>query len=274
MKGGIDIKYLCLLILFISLFFIIYTFSDYGKEKIIQKKIEDYLKCKVKQDQDLSLFDKIEKFIVGNGNPLNLDVGGYILVKFSISILLFTITIFKKNIIISLILLVVGFFLIDIIYLINNYTDNAKIKMELPDLYDLIDIQVSAGVFLGNVLVESYIVVENRRLKKALEEMAAEINLTKNIENSLTNFNKKFKSIDIDCFVTGIKQSQIKMSTEMIEELSKSIKEENLVSIDQKNDNIENKIILIQVLIYIGVIMVVLFTLFTELSGTWTSLFF
>lgn len=258
-----------LIVLFISLFILVLSTFKYSEEKILQRKIETYLKQK--EIKERSVYTILNEFLRKRGNPLKLTVGSFIIIKIIFAMFIFLMYV-SKNIILAVILGIFGFFLLDIAHIISDKSDMNKIKLELSDLYDFIEVQLSAGAFLGNVLVESYQIVKNKRLKKALKELSAEINLTKDIDQSLEKFKSKFNSIDIECLIMAIKQNNSNTS-EMLKELSKSLKEEKVSFIKSENNRIKGKILVNQFLIYVGVIITLIYCVFNQISANMHNLF-
>lgn len=211
-------------------------------------------------------FDRIRNFLISRGNPLNLSPISYLVIKFLLTILLFSIFISKNptplSILIQSLFTVLGFFLIDICYTISNISDSKEIRYDLPYAYDTLCLQNTAGVFIGNALKDLYMIVKNKRLKKALTELSAEIIFTNNIDKALDNFSLKFHSSYIDTFVMTIKQILLTgKAQDILEDISDGIKYENLTDSKKITNKIENHISLTEFLLYFGFTIIVIFSL-------------
>lgn len=182
--------------------------------------------------------------------------------------------IFSSNLFLAIVLGFLGFYLIDLIIFLNNSSEMKKIKVQLTDVYDFLNIQTSAGVFIGSALTESYLIVKNKRLKRALAELCAEINLTKDINLALDKFQRNFKSVEIETFTLTIKQSLRTGKIEQaLNDLSNSQKEANLIIIQEQTESIKIYKDIIQLMMYVGILSMIFFGLLTELSKGWSTVF-
>lgn len=243
----------------------------YSKKKKGAKydKTNSFLK---KRNDGYFSYNRINSYLKKNGNPLKLSPGGYLITKFTCSITIFIV--FSSNIFLSPIIAVIGFFIIDFIIFFSNRDEMKKIKLQLVDVYDFLNIQTSAGVFIGAALTEAYLMVKNRRLKKALAELCAEINLTKDINAALDKFSENFNSFEIETFILTIKQSLVTGKMEQaLSDLSNSQKEMNLIILQEQTESIKVIKDIIQVMMYIGILAVVFFGLVTEISKSFSSIF-
>jgi tight adherence protein C len=217
-------------------------------------------------------YERIYNYLKRNGNPLSLSPGGFIITKFISSMIIFVI--FLSNPFLAVLLAFAGFYLIELIIFLDNRSEMKKIKIQLTDVYDFLNIQTSAGVFIGSALTEAYLMVKNKRLKRALAELCAEINLTKNINTALDKFEQNFNSVEIEAFTLTIKQSLITGKIEQaLNDLSNSQKEMNLIIIQEQTESIKIYKDIIQVMMYVGILSMVFFGLITEISQGWSTIF-
>lgn len=228
----------------------------------------------LKEKKGYLSYERINKLLKSKGNPCDLKPTEYIILKFLIAFIFFGCFSIGSLYLQGLLAAVLGFFLIDIL---NNLSDKKQMKyirFELSDVCDFINIQNSAGVFLGTALSETYLIVKNKRFKKALTELAAEINITKNIDKSLENFASKFSSVEIDGFVMVMKQSLVTgKSRQALDDMSDSLKDTNMIIVETNTNKIKTTKVIIQLLMYIGVLSIVLYGMYVEIGSTWTTMF-
>ena len=138
--------------------------------------------------------------------------------------------------------------------------------MDLKRVYDTLRIQTKAGVFLTSSIAECYLVAENKRLKKALLELNNKIIAKNDIESAIEDFNSKFKNPYIDTFCIVIKQSlESGKTVQILEDLSAQIKDiQQAISI-REAERVKYKLEGLQFLVYVGVIAIVAYGIFTEL---------
>lgn len=233
------------------------------------KKAEDIVwKRKLKEtEKGYFSYERIEKYLRQNGSPFKLTPYAFIQWKVILSILtLFAIT-KEFNIFFGLIGSIIGFFLLDILIKISNTSDNDKIITDLAHIYDSLRIQTKAGVFITHALGECYLIAENKRLKKALSELNADLILNKNLERGIEEFNSKFDNNLIDSFCMTILQSAKSGKTaDTLSDLSEQIKEIDKSISGQKKNKTSRKNSLIEILIFIDIVAILIFAIFNELT--------
>lgn len=266
----IVLNLLMFLLIFLLVYFLILRLKETKKENLIAK-VSAYLR-QVKEGY--FAYQRIERYLKSMGNPFDLTPIAYVMGKFLISAILLICFIIAGDYMKSVLAALVGFFLIDILIQMQNKKDMKKIIFELRDVYDLLRIQMASGVFIGSALTEAYLVVSSKRLKKSLAILSAEINVTKNIENALDNFDERFKSVEIANFVMVIKQSlKTGQSKQELNDMSEEISEINLIAIQEKTKKIENTATLISLLIFIGILITALYFTGTEILNNWSNVF-
>ncbi len=215
------------------------------------------------------LFDekRIEKKLMRCGNPLKLNVSSYVFIKVSIAVimliaLLLQIGVSIKNSVFSGAISILGFFLVDIINYISNEDDKNKIRMDLADVYDLVTLQTVAGVSIGHALLEAYTVCKNGRFKKSLIRLAARINLSKNIEKALDDFNDEYDMPEIDSFVALIKESVSSgVSEDALDDQSTSLKAVNSIYTASQTEKIDMYVLAISMMLLGGIVILVYYVI-------------
>ncbi|MCR3759368.1 type II secretion system F family protein [Clostridium felsineum] len=222
---------------------------------------------------------KIEKKLIVCGNPLKLTVNRYILLKILLAVILFItgfsyigINLLGFNI--ALITAMLGFFSVDIVNYLSNEDDKNKIRLDLADVYDLISIQTVAGVNLGHALLEAHTVCKSKRFKKSLIRLAAKINLSKNIEMALNEFNNEYDMHEIDSFVALMKERLSSgISEQAIDDQSSALKAVNSFYTASETEKIDMYILIISMLLLGGIIAIVYYAIGVNLMQSAHSIF-
>lgn len=110
------------------------------------------------------------------------------------------------NPLLSVVGAIVGFVLPDIIINEINKQDNNNMTEDLIDVYSCILLQASSGGHLSDLIVDSFLIVKNKRLEKALLELAGAMKSNKTILVALDVFNNKFDCEAINNFTICLKQ--------------------------------------------------------------------
>jgi|GEM_PF-1202698 len=247
--------------------------SNLEENKIISRKLKLPKSLKFEYTED-----KLYKC----GNPLHLTPVSYWILKVLIAVGLFFSTMemhllgksYIANIVTSIVFAVIGFYIVDIVNYFNNKDDINKIRLDLADVYDLINLQTMAGVNIGHALVEAYTVCKNKRLKKSLIKLAAKINFSKNIERALDDFNSEYAMLEVETFVSTIKEC-INSGTyeETIDDQSASLKTVNALYVEKQTEKIDMWMLLIDMLMFIGILAVVFFIVVFNLMQSSNGIF-
>lgn len=167
-----------------------------------------------------------------------------------------------------------SFFSIDIIYYFSNLDDNKKILNDLPDICDILNVQTTAGVGLGTALCEVYDIPKCKRFKKALIELAAQINITKNPADAIDRFVSRFNLIELKSFALSIKQAlQTGKSKDILNKQSDILKANNIFRIQERTKKIDSQLALIAVIIFFGVILFVVYSFSIQLNENLINIF-
>jgi hypothetical protein len=163
---------------------------------------------------------------------------------------------------------VFGYFVIDIITNASNSSDNTNMLDDIKSVYDTLRIQTKAGVYITSVITDCYLVVQNKRLKKALLELTGDIVAKSDVESSLDDFRNKFDNSYIDTLVIIVKQSlKTGQSAKMFDDIKIQIVDiENAMMLAEQL-RIKRQITIVQILLYIAIIVVAIYIAMMALNS-------
>lgn len=222
------------------------------------ERIDTYLRAK----GGYYMFDWLEPFT-------------FMMIKFGVAILFFIVglSLIKNNLLLALIigavLAVGGFFAFDLLINVANDSDNDDMLNDIKSIFDTLKIQTKAGVFLSYSLSECYLIVKNARLKAAMLEMTNKIVIKNDIETAVTEFNKCFENSYIDTLCVTIKQSlESGKSVQILEDLSTQIADMQHAINIREREQMDSRIQLLEVLVFVGLIGSVLYALVIQMMGS------
>lgn len=192
----------------------------------------------------------------------------YLTVKLLVAVFGFCVGMSVLNAVLGVIIAVVIYVSVDGLIKISNTSDNEAMLTDIKVIYDTLCIQTKAGVYMTNALGECYLVVKNKRLKKALLQLNNHIIATKDIEGALDEFNLKFDNTFIDTFCITIRQSlSTGQASQILSDIATQVSDiQNALNIKEQQA-LDRKIQFIQMATFVGVIAIVLFALMTEVGG-------
>lgn len=172
------------------------------------------------------------------------------------------------NTIYAIPLALLGFFLLTIIGIINNQSDNNALLDDIKAVYDTLRIQTKAGVFLTSAISECYLVVRNGRLKKALIELANDLLVKNDLEAAADEFQGKFRNQYVDQMAVILKQSQESgRAAQMFDDIQGQIDDIQAAINLKEKSKIRTQITICQVLVYVQILQVVIFCVLGTLNN-------
>lgn len=161
---------------------------------------------------------------------------------------------------------VLGFFILDILINLSNESDNEDMLMDIKRIFDTLKIQTKGSVHLSNALLECYMVVSNKRLKKELQKLSSYILATNDVPTAVKNFNAQFQNQYIDSLCMTLLQAQDNgKSVQLLDDLSKQIANMQTALNIKEKDRIERKTQFYEILIFAGLIAFCVYALATNL---------
>lgn len=161
-----------------------------------------------------------------------------------------------------------GFFLLTLVGIANNSSDNNALLEDIKQVYDTLRIQTKAGVFLTSALSECYLVVRNKRLKKALIELANDLLIKNDVATAADEFQGKFKNQYVDSMAVILKQSQESgRAAQMFDDIQGQIDDIQAAINLKEKAKIKNQITICQTMVYIAILAVVVFSVMGTLGG-------
>lgn len=238
---------------------------------IINDKIYEKTNDNVK-----NLFDKQMDWLIKHGNRYNLNIFTYYLTKLPGAIFLIFAFKIDKLLprIIFIILAIMSFIYIEFKYVDMDKEDSIEIRKDLFKIYNQIDVMSYGDITIKKALVESVNVIKNKRFLKAYMEMTATIVETKDIVGALEDLNKKFNMSELDSFVTTITQGiETGKVREMVASQRKIINKRYLATKDIETENKQSKVFLGEILLFVSIIGIVMYSFLTTLVEKLQGLF-
>lgn len=202
-----------------------------------------------------------------------IDPIEFLLVKYSITIALGFVGFVIYRVVGMLIGIILGYNFLSVMFSISNGKDNDSILADIRSIYETLKIKTESGVFLTQSIRQCYKVVENKRLKDALLTLSSELSTTNNIKNAVDTFQMKFKNRYIDQLCVTIRQSYESGSTiNSITDISNNlINMQKTIEIAEKG-KLETDILISQVLLLCEILMVILYTVLTQMASTLSAM--
>ena len=208
------------------------------KDILVQKQIDNYkkknkLKIIPKEKFSKNILKKSnflnskDKLLSKQGYPLNLNAVTYYIAKILLASIFFLSASFNYNsVLLSIILPIIGYFLIDMYIFINKKTRESAICEDLLNVTNSISLQLSANIPLKDSLKRQFEICKNKDFKKAMLEFSTNYELSElSIEKSLKILQDKFDITEINMFCNALSEyNKVGDITEVLENLTEILK--------------------------------------------------
>lgn len=147
-----------------------------------------------------------------------------------------------------------------------NRKDNLKLLSEIKLVYHSLQIQIKAGVYVMDALAECYGSVQEKRLRRALLELAGDIVMKADAYEALGRFQGKFDNRYIDALCITILQAlESGQAVELLGDIAEQIKDMEAVVLERKKSALDRSITFYQLGILAAVMCVVLYACITHM---------
>lgn len=169
---------------------------------------------------------------------------------------------------------IVGFFIPDFIIKENNKSDNDAMLDDIINVYTMLKIHATSGVYITDSLIECQRAVANPRLKESFTELNNNILSRKiTIEEAVDLFNSRFESDHIDNLSVIIKQSlKTGRSSEVLTDISKQIEDTNRLRAERQKEKMRKKMTIMQVVFFIIITIIALYLVVQQMLSSMANI--
>lgn len=141
-----------------------------------------------------------------------------------------------------------------------NRKDNERMLTEIKLVYHALEMQIRAGVYVTDALAECYGSVQERRLRRALLDLAGDIVMKADIHEALEHFQSKFDNRYIDALCITILQAlESGQAVELLGDIGEQIKDMETTVLERKKSSLDRSITFYQLGILLAVLGVTLY---------------
>ena len=244
---------------------------QYSKKSLISLLLE-YLNTNYKESR---IYKRIDIFLLKAGNPMNITPAIYIFIKLILMILIPVYAYINyKNFIMPLFGLITGFFVLDIIIIIEKNNRKIRILNDLPDIIDSLKIQVSSGVPLTASIQELYKIPRDKEFSKLLQLLSARYSLSKDMDSAIAEFKKHFDMIEIEGLCLTLEQNEkTGSSLQLLENQSEVLQSNYFMKIQRETKKKEYVVIVCMILILMNIATVILYPIVSQINQSLDSIF-
>lgn len=228
-----------------------------------------------KRYKDISIYKRIDNYLLKAGNPLDLTPMKYIVFKIMLSVF---IPIFAyinyKDFQMTFFGFLTGLFVIDIMIYIEKNNRTEQILSDLPDVIDSLKIQVSSGIPLTSAVQELYKIPQNKEFSRLLEKMSATYSITKDMNLAVDEFKKHFDMVEIEGLCLTLEQNELTGSSlGLLENQSQILQSNYIFKIQKETKKKEYIVIFTMILILVNIASIILYPIVSQVNQSMKSIF-
>lgn len=247
--------------------------SIFTEEEVADSSIQDYLLGKLKSSKLKKFsYDYIYDFLRANGKidgvAKSTTPEGYMLVKLILAFGFFLIACLLEWYVVALPALVIGFYIEDFSIKSTNKRDNQKMAGDISNIYSKLAMQLGANIYITSTFYDCYYYATNKRLKKALLELNAGVEVTHDLKACLEDFQSKFNNESIDTLVVIIKQAIVSGNTvDYLNSIKKETSRVNVAELYTYKERMTRKLGACAVSIFGFTVIILVYALITIFSS-------
>ena len=223
-----------------------------------------------------SYLNKIKNRLDNIGNPYGLNLKKYISIKYFISIVVFiAMYINSKNIILSILLFCIMFFLPNILIFMHLKNESFIINSEISNIVQNIILSLSAKMTFYDSLKTAKNWINYNRLQKEYSNFIENYMMYNfNIFKAISIFSKKFNSYEFNTFLSLLLQGEKEGNMlEVLENFYDSLQLIYYKNLKYKSSKRSLLIILATIILLINSFAIVLYPMAIEISSSFTQIF-
>lgn len=246
--------------------------SAYHPEQLILKTYMELNGLLREREKRSVWYQRTEKWLIKNGAPFHygkkIDPTRFLAIRLIIA-LLGLMALSKVNIWCGLAVMAGLFYLPTLLLDFFNRRDNERMLPELRLVYHMLEIQIQAGVNVTDALSECYGSVQEKRLHKALFDLAGNIVMGADIYETLNRFQGSFDNYYIDSLCITILQAlESGQVPTLLGDISEQLKDMEKTILERKKRALKRSITFYQLGILTVVMGFALYVCVIYLFGT------
>lgn len=160
----------------------------------------------------------------------------------------------------ALLAAVVLYYVPELLLLYLNRQDNRKMLPEIQLIYQALEVQTRAGVYVTDALTECCQSVRMQRLQQALMELSGDIVMQSDLVAALSDFQQKFDNRQIDALcITLIQAGESGQAVDLLKDMGEQLKDMELMVLQQQKSALDRSITFYQLGMLATVLGIILY---------------
>lgn len=135
------------------------------------------------------------------------------------------------------------YFVPELLLLYLNRADNRKMLPEIKLIYQALEVQILAGVYVTDALTECCQSVRTQRLQQALMELSGDIVMQADLVTALSDFQQKFDNRQMDALcITLIQAGESGQAVDLLKDMGEQLKDMETAVLQQQKSALDRSI--------------------------------
>lgn len=159
-----------------------------------------------------------------------------------------------------------GYFLPEILMRYLNFRDNERMLPEIKLIYNGLEMQLQAGIYVTDALAECYAGVQEVRLRQALLDLAGAVTVKADVYDALARFQQSFDNRYIDALcITLLQAMESGQAVELLRDIAEQVKDMEVSVMGRKKAALDRSVTFYQLGILAAVLGIVLYACVTQM---------
>ena len=131
----------------------------------------------------------------------------------------------------------------ELLLIYMNERDNRNMLTEIKLIYQALEVQIRAGIYVADALTECCQSVKGRRLQQALIELAGDLVMQSDLMTALSAFQGKFDNRQIDALcITLIQAGESGQAVELLGDMGEQLKDMEITVLNHQKNALDRSI--------------------------------
>lgn len=163
----------------------------------------------------------------------------------------------------------VGYVMPEILMRYLNFRDNERMLPEIKLIYNGLEMQLQAGVYVTDALAECYAGVQEERLRQALLDLAGAVTVKADVYEALNRFQQSFDNRYIDALcITLLQAMESGQAVELLRDIAEQVKDMEVSVMNRKKAALDRSVTFYQLGILAAILGIVLYACVTQMFAS------
>lgn len=243
-----------------------------GNGRKILKSCEEFTGYLAGKSREKGWYQRTEVKLCKNGATFHfgkwMEPGGFMVLSMTLAGIGFVVGI-QWAMVCGIVFALMGYVLPEILMRYLNFRDNERMLPEIKLIYNGLEMQLQAGVYVTDALAECYAGVQEERLRRALLDLAGAVTVKADVYEALNRFQQSFDNRYIDALcITLLQAMESGQAVELLKDIAEQVKDMEVSVMNRKKAALDRSVTFYQLGILAAILGIVLYACVTQMFAS------